>query len=137
MLTEHTGTEPTRAHTTDAGYDLTANQETTIPAGTHRLLTTGTSIAIPPGHAAMVCSRSGLALNKAVVVLNAPGIIDSGYRGDVGVMLINHGHQPYTVRPGDKIAQLLIIETANTRFVKVDELPPADRGPNGFGSTGT
>ncbi|MEB4614019.1 dUTP diphosphatase [Leucobacter sp. M11] len=132
-----TGARPLRAHKTDAGYDLRTKHGARIPAGSRHLFSTGVSLALPADTVALVCSRSGLAMHHGVVVLNAPGIIDAGYRGDIGVLLVNHGHEAYTVAEGDKIAQLVILGLQPVRLVRQDELPPADRGPNGFGSTGT
>lgn len=127
---------PTRAHITDAGFDLHACETITIPPGGVVMVGTGIQVALPPGHAGLVCPRSGLARNHSVTVANAPGVIDSGYRGDVGVLLANHGDEEYVVRAGDRVAQLLITNVRTPKWQQVDELPWGGRGDSGFGSTG-
>ncbi|MDY7341384.1 dUTP diphosphatase [Corynebacterium amycolatum] len=131
----YTGNPPTRAHKGDAGLDLTANENIVIPSMGWRLVPTGTKTAIPEGYAGLVCPRSGLAAKHGITVLNAPGIIDAGYRGDIGVVLINHGAKPFEVQAGDRIAQLLIMPYTNLTPVGLP-LDNTDRGDNGFGSTG-
>lgn len=132
----YTGNPPTRAHKGDAGLDLTANENIVIPSMGWRLVPTGTKTAIPEGYAGLVCPRSGLAAKHGITVLNTPGIIDAGYRGDIGVVLINHGPKPFEVSAGDRIAQLLIVPY--TPLTPVGRpLDTTDRGNNGFGSTGT
>jgi dUTP pyrophosphatase len=128
---------PTYAQEGDAGADLRASEEVTINPGQHLLVKTGVSAAIPDGYVGMVCSRSGLALKSGVFVLNAPGIVDSGYRGEIGVILKNFGPFPFEVKVGDRIAQLLIQKVESANFVKVDVLSETTRGDGGFGSTGT
>ena len=132
----YTGNPPTRAHKGDAGLDLTANENIVIPSMGWRLVPTGTKTAIPKGQAGLVCPRSGLAAKHGITVLNAPGIVDAGYRGDVGVVLINHGPKPFEVQAGDRIAQMLIMPFTNLTPVG-RPLDTTDRGDNGFGSTGT
>lgn len=129
---------PTRAHAADAGLDLRAAADAVIPSGHRALVPTGVSVALPSGHVGMVCPRSGLAARHGVTVLNAPGIVDAGYRGDVGVVLVNHGRESYRVTRGDRIAQLVVMPVATPTLVHVDELPDADDGreSGGFGSTG-
>lgn len=129
---------PTRAHADDAGLDLRAAADAVIPSGHRALIPTGVSVALPSGHVGMVCPRSGLAARHGVTVLNAPGIVDAGYRGDVGVVLVNHGRESYRVTRGDRIAQLVVMPVATLTLVHVDELPDADDGreSGGFGSTG-
>lgn len=129
------GNPPTRAHKGDAGLDLTANENIVIPSKGWRLVPTGTKTAIPEGQAGLVCPRSGLAAKHGITVLNAPGIIDAGYRGDIGVVLINHGPKPFEVQAGDRIAQLLIMPYTNLTPVG-RPLDTTDRGDKGFGSTG-
>lgn len=129
------GNPPTRAHHDDAGLDLTANENVVIPSMGWRLIHTGTQTAIPEGQAGLVCPRSGLAAKHGITVLNAPGIIDAGYRGDIGVVLINHGPKPFEIQAGDRIAQLLIMPYTNLTPVG-RPLDTTDRGDNGFGSTG-
>ena len=131
----YTGNPPTRAHKGDAGLDLTASENIVIPSKGWRLIHTGTKAAIPEGQAGLICPRSGLAAKHGITVLNAPGIVDAGYRGDVGVVLINHGPKPFEVQAGDRIAQLLVVPF--TPLTPVGRpLDTTDRGTAGFGSTG-
>jgi len=128
------------AYATDhsAGMDLLAAVETAVvlPPGEHRLIPTGLAIALPPGTEAQVRPRSGLALKHGVTVLNAPGTIDADYRGEVGVILINLGREPFTVTRGSRIAQLVIAPYARARWRPVAALDDSVRGSGGFGSTG-
>ena len=136
MTLPYQGAPPTRAHHDDAGLDLTAATDITIPSGAHTLVPTGTAVAIPTGHVGMICPRSGLAAKHGVTVLNAPGIIDAGYRGEIGVILINHGRATARISRGDRIAQLVI--TPFTHLTPVAQaLDTTSRGDHGFGSTGT
>lgn len=130
-----TGTEPTRAHEDDAGLDLYASQDHLIGPGGRLLVGTGTCMALPPGTVGLVCPRSGLAHKTGVTVLNAPGIIDAGYRGEIRVNLVNHG-DTVQIKRGDRIAQLVIIPTAPVTLTRVDGLPVTTRGTNGHGSSG-
>jgi dUTP pyrophosphatase len=125
----------TKAHDDDAAYDLCALCHETLMPGDRCLVPTGLRMAIPDGHVGLVCPRSGLASKRGVTVLNAPGVIDPGYRGDVGVVLINLGDQPVRIQSGDAIAQLLILQTAKAVFVPGD-LAESVRGDLGFGSSG-
>ena len=129
---------PQRAQPGDAGLDLYAAIDATLEAGGGRaLVPTGLAISIPEGYAGFVQPRSGLALKHGVTCLNTPGLIDSGYRGELKVILVNTDPaQPYEVKKGERIAQLVIQEVAQTRLKEVDELPSSDRGEGGFGSTG-
>jgi dUTP pyrophosphatase len=131
---------PSYARPGDAGADLYARQEAVIGAGGGRaLVPTGVVVAIPPGYAGFVQPRSGLALRHGVTCLNTPGLIDSGYRGELAVLLVNTDpREDYLVRRGDRIAQLVVQQVAQATFVAVGEaeLPPADRGVGGFGHTG-
>lgn len=128
---------PVRAHPGDAGYDLHAVSAVEIPAGGRAAVPCGFAIALPAGTAALVLPRSGLALRDGVTVLNAPGLIDSGYRGEVMAILANHDAEaPFAVSPGDRIAQLVIVDLPELGFREVDELPASERGEGGFGSTG-
>ena len=122
-----------------AGMDLAAavREAVTLGPGEFTLIPCGFSMAIPDGYEAQVRPRSGLASRFGVTVLNAPGTIDSDYRGEVGVVLINHGQEPFTIKRGDRIAQLLIGPVARVRWDVVDELPVTARGAGGFGHTGT
>lgn len=131
------GNIPKKQHQADAGFDLEANADIRIPVGSWTLVPTGTRLQIPEGYVGKVCSRSGLALKHGVAVLNAPGIVDAGYQGDVGVVLINHGIEPFEVKRGDRIAQLLIEKLPETTIIGGEIQSPSDRGEGGFGSTGT
>lgn len=121
-----------------AGADLHAAVDTpvTIAPGARALLPSGLAMAIPEGWEGQVRPRSGLALKHGVTVLNAPGTIDSDYRGEVGVILINHGDAPFTVARGDRIAQIIFAPVAQPALIEVEDLPETPRGEGGFGSTG-
>jgi len=127
---------PAYARPGDAGLDLSASESVKLEPGERRLVPTGLAIAIPEGHAGLVLPRSGLAMQKGVTVLNAPGLIDSGYRGEVKVLLINHGPVVVAIERGERIAQLVIQAVARARLVEVERLPDSARGGGGFGSTG-
>ena len=129
---------PAYAHEGDAGADLVAREDVHLPAGGGRaLVPTGVAVAIPPGWAGFVQPRSGLALRHGVTVLNSPGLIDSGYRDELKVILVNTDPEvAYDVRRGDRIAQLVLRPVATARFEPVDELPASDRDIGGFGSSG-
>jgi len=129
-------TIPDRAHPGDAGLDLYAAADLDIPPGETRLVGSGVAIALPPGTEGQVRPRSGLALKHSVTVLNTPGTIDEGYRGEVGVILINHGRTVFAVRRGMKVAQLVIAPTLEVDVATVDTLSDTPRGEGGFGSTG-
>lgn len=128
---------PAYAREDDAGLDLCAAHDVSLPPGARALVGTGIIAAIPPGYAGFVLPRSGLALRHGVTVLNAPGLIDAGYRGEIRVLLVNHGPQPVSVERGDRIAQLVLGRVERAELVEVDELPPSARGSGGFGSTGS
>ena len=127
---------PARAQEDDAGLDLYAAEAVTIEPGGRVLVPTGIALAIPPGYAGFVLPRSGLALRHGVTLLNTPGLIDSGYRGEIKVLLVNHDRSVVTVARGDRIAQLVIQRVEPTELIEVEELPPSERGAGGFGSTG-
>ena len=127
---------PARAREHDAGLDLYAAEAVTIEPGARVLIPTGIALAIPEGYAGFVLPRSGLAVRHGLTLLNTPGLIDSGYRGEVKVLLCNHDRAAATIARGDRIAQLVIQRVEPTELVEVDELPPSDRGARGFGSTG-
>ena len=129
-------TLPARAHPADAGLDLRSAVDLDIPPGETRLVGTGLALELPPGTEAQVRPRSGLALTHSVTVLNTPGTIDEGYRGEVGVILINHGHRVFEVRRGMKVAQLVVQPTLAVEVIAVDALSDTPRGEGGFGSTG-
>ena len=129
---------PSYARAGDAGADLVARDAVTlVPRGGRALVPTGVALALPDGYAGFVLPRSGLALRHGVTCLNTPGLIDSGYRDELKVLLVNTDpEQPYDVSRGDRIAQLVVQRVDQVRFVPVDELPPSDRGTGGFGHTG-
>jgi dUTP pyrophosphatase len=127
---------PAYAREGDAGLDLHALSDVTLAPRHRALVGTGLSIAIPTGYAGLVLPRSGLALTQGVTVLNAPGLVDAGYRGELKVLLVNHGDQPVTLRRGERVAQLVIQRVEQAELVEVAELPPSARGAGGFGSTG-
>ncbi len=120
----------------DAGADLRSSQALVIEPGQRALVTTGVSIALQDGFVGLVHPRSGLALKHGITVLNSPGTVDAGYRGEIMVTLINTGDLPFEIAVGDRIAQLIIQEVYRARFVQVEVLPGSDRGNRGFGSTG-
>lgn len=128
---------PKRATAGSAGFDLAAAEEVTIASGAVHAVATGFALAIPEGLEGQVRPRSGLALKHGVTVLNAPGTIDSDYRGELKVILINHGALPFRVAIGDRIAQLVIATVSNVGIELVQDLAGTSRGAGGFGSTGT
>lgn len=121
-----------------AGADLCAavGEPLTLLPGARALVPTGFSIALPPGYEAQVRPRSGLAIRSGITCLNSPGTIDADYRGEVRVVLANFGTEPFVIRRGDRIAQIVVAPVAHALFEIVDELPPTQRGDGGFGSTG-
>ncbi len=128
---------PSYAHPGDAGADLHSAVGLTLAPGERVLVATGISLALPEGYVALVHPRSGLAARHGITILNAPGTIDAGYRGEVKVCLVNTDlHQPFTVRRGDRIAQLVIQRFETAVFVEADDLPDSARGAGGYGSTG-
>lgn len=127
---------PAYAHPSDAGMDVRSVDDVVIPAGRRALVHTGLVMLLPPGYEAQVRPRSGLALKFGVTVLNSPGTIDSGYRGEVGVILVNLGEEDFAVHVGDKIAQLVIAPVTQPETAEADVVDETDRGAGGFGSTG-
>jgi len=127
---------PSYARAGDAGLDLFASQPATIAPGASALVGTGIAIELPAGTEAQVRPRSGLALKHAITVLNTPGTIDEGYRGEVGVILINHGHTAFAIEAGMKIAQLVVSARIAVEVTEVAALQDSERGAGGFGSTG-
>lgn len=127
---------PTYATAEAAGMDLHALKPVTIPSRGWRLVETGVSIALPAGYEAQIRPRSGLAARYGVTVLNAPGTIDSDYRGEIKVCLINHSPNAFVVRKGDRIAQMVFAPVVRAKWVQVDSLDETERGAGGFGSTG-
>jgi len=129
-------TLPSYAHPGDAGLDLYSDVSVSIEPGESKLVGTGISIELPPNTEAQVRPRSGLALKHGISVLNTPGTIDHGYRGEVGVILINHGRGRFDVEPGMKIAQMVIAPFLTVSVEEAEELSSTARGQGGFGSTG-
>ena len=131
---------PTYQSALAAGLDLLAAVPEDAPVilapGKYALIPTGLAIALPPGYEAQVRPRSGLAAKHGVTVLNAPGTVDADYRGEICVLLINHGDNPFPVRRGERIAQMVIASVARAELVPTPSLPATDRGSGGFGSTG-
>lgn len=128
---------PGYAHPGDAGADLVSTEAFVLAPGERRLVGTGVSIALPDGHAAFVVPRSGLAAKHGITIVNAPGTVDSGYRGEVRVALLNtDATTPYAVHVGDRIAQMIVMPVSQAVFTQVDALPDSVRGQGGFGSSG-
>ena len=127
---------PARAYAGDAGLDLAACERTELAPGERAVVGTGLAVAIPDGYAGFVQPRSGLAARHGISVVNAPGLIDSGYRGEVRVVLLNTDRaEPYIIEPGMRIAQLVVLPVPALELVEVDELPESERGVRGFGSS--
>jgi dUTP pyrophosphatase len=128
---------PEYAHPGDAGADLTATETVVLGPGERATVGTGSAIALPDGYVAFVVPRSGLAARHGITIVNTPGTVDAGYRGEIRVILLNTDRsQPYTITAGDRIAQLVVLPVARARFVPVERLPGSHRGEGGFGSTG-
>ena len=136
LITAAPGFEPVYAKPGDAGADLRSTTAVTIAAGERSLVTTGVSIALPAGYVGLVHPRSGLAAKHGITVLNTPGTIDAGYRGEIMVILYNSSNTDFEVAVGDRIAQLLIQTVETAKFVAVEKLPETERGETGFGSSG-
>lgn len=130
---------PERATPHASGFDLRARLEhpLVLQPGERARVPTGIVVALPPGHEAQVRPRSGLALKQGLSLLNSPGTVDADYRGEVGVLLVNLGGEPVTVRRGDRIAQMVVQQVPEAILVEVQDLPDTARGPGGFGHTGT
>lgn len=127
---------PERAYDGDAGLDLAACERVELQPGTRAVVGTGVAVAIPEGHAGFVQPRSGLAARHGITVVNSPGLVDSGYRGELKVVLLNTDRdEPFVVEPGMRIAQLVVVPVATPRPVEVEELPGSERGEKGFGSS--
>ena len=128
---------PQKAHEDDAGFDLYASEDFSLKAHGFGCVPTALSIELPTGYEAQVRPRSGLAAKYGVTVLNAPGTIDAGYRGEVKVILINHGESDFEITAGMRIAQLVVSPVLSARFVETASLEQSERGEGGFGSSGT
>jgi dUTP pyrophosphatase len=127
---------PSYAHPGDAGADVHAAEALTLEPGQRALVATGIAIALPDGYAAFVHPRSGLAAKHGITIVNAPGTVDAGYRGEIKVNLLNTGGEPHRIEVGDRIAQLIVQRVERARFIEVERLPGSDRGERGHGSTG-
>jgi dUTP pyrophosphatase len=128
---------PTRAHASDAGFDLHAVEAATLGPGERQMVPTGIAIALPEGHAGLVLPRSGLAARHGIALVNAPGLIDEGYRGELRVLLLNTDRtEPFAIAPGDRIAQLVLVRVSVIDAVEVQALAATERGDGGFGSSG-
>jgi dUTP pyrophosphatase len=128
---------PLQAHPGDAGLDLCSRIDVEVGPGERAMVPTGLSVAIPDGHAGLVLPRSGLASRHGLTLANAPGLIDSGYRGEIACAVVNlDREQPFKIDRGDRVAQLVIVELPSVQPGWVEELPPSSRGHGGFGSTG-
>ena len=135
--THPAGRTPAQAHEHDAGFDLFAAEQARIPPGERVSIGTGIAVAIPEGHAGLVLPRSGLAARHGIALVNAPGLIDAGYRGELRVLLLNTDRErAFEVAPGDRIAQLILAPIAAPEFAESESLPGTARGHAGFGSTG-
>ena len=129
---------PERAYAGDAGLDLSACERVELAPGERALVGTGLAVAIPDGYAGFVQPRSGLAARHGLTVVNSPGLVDSGYRGELRVVLLNtDAKQPFLVEPGMRIAQLVVLPIPELELVEVEELPASERGVRGFGSSAT
>lgn len=127
---------PRYSHPGDAGADLASAEALTLQPGERALVGTGVSVALPDGWFGAVVPRSGLAAKHGITIVNAPGTVDAGYRGEIKVILLNTGDAPFDIAVGDRIAQFIVQPFARARFVDVERLPGSDRGEGGFGSTG-
>ena len=128
---------PSRAYEADAGLDLTASERVALEPGQRAVVPTGVAVAVPDGHAGLVIPRSGLAAEHGLTIVNAPGLIDAGYRGELLVILQNTDReQTFIVEPGMRIAQLVVVALPQVRLVQVDELSATERGARGHGSSG-
>ena len=128
---------PAYAHPGDAGADLISSETLELAPGERALVGTGTAVALPDGYVGLVVPRSGLAAKHGLTIVNTPGILDAGYRGEIKIILLNTDRsEPYTITAGDRIAQLVIMPVSRARFVPVERLPGSHRGEGGFGSTG-
>ena len=129
---------PAYEHPGDAGLDIRSRESLRLGPGQRAMVPTGVTLALPPGYVALVCPRSGLAARHGIGLVNAPGVIDAGYRGEISVVIINHDPATdYEIQRGDRIAQLLVQPVSTAALVPVERLPGSHRGSDGFGSTGS
>ena len=136
MKVEFQGTRPERARGSDAGYDLRALNGVVLDPGARCVVPLGTRLAIPHGYAGFVIPRSGLAARRGVTILNTPGLIDPGYRGEIMAIMHNTSSTPFVANIGDRVAQLVVVKVEHPEFVEVPDLGFSDRGLNGLGSSG-
>lgn len=136
LIVAEPGFEPSYAKPGDAGADLRSTTDLVLPAGDRALIPTGVKIALPDGYVGLVHPRSGLAAKHGITVLNTPGTVDAGYRGEILVTLFNSSKEDFAITRGDRIAQLVIQQVEKAVFVAVAELPGSERGESGFGSSG-
>lgn len=127
---------PAKAHDDDAAYDLRAREDMLLPVGKSMLVPAGFKMELPVGFEAQIRPRSGLALKHSIMLTNSPGTIDAGYRGEVGIIMMNMGAEPFPVKRGDRIAQMVICKLPEVLLVPADELSETGRGSGGFGSSG-
>ena len=136
MLPDCRDLAPAKAHPDDAAYDLRSRVDVELPPGRTSLVPTGLFLELPVGYEAQIRSRSGLALKHDLSLPNAPGTVDAGYRGEVGVIMYNRGDKEFRIARGDRIAQMVIAKLPEVELVEVEELAASSRGAGGFGSTG-
>jgi dUTP pyrophosphatase len=128
---------PSYSHPGDAGADLSSSEAVTLAPGARATVATGVSIALPDGYVAFVVPRSGLAAKHGITIVNSPGTVDAGYRGELKVTLLNTDpSHPFDIAVGDRIAQIIVMPVTKARFIPVEKLPASERGESGFGSTG-
>ena len=135
QLTNNNATVPSKKHDSDIGYDISSVVDALIPSNEVKLINTGISMNLPNQCSGFVLPRSGLALKHKITLINSPGLVDPGYTGELMVPLINHGRTDYQISIGDRIAQLVLINTNSVEFKIVDNLPDTERSTGGFGST--
>jgi dUTP pyrophosphatase len=132
-----TGALPVYAHPGDAGADLVSTEDVVLAPGERATVPTGLSIALPNGYVGFVVPRSGLAMRHGITIVNSPGTVDAGYRGEIRITLLNtDARESYAISAGDRVAQLIVMALPRVRFVEVERLPGSERGEGGFGSTG-
>ena len=136
LLIAEPGFEPTYSHPGDAGADLRSNEECVLMSGERLTVSTGVRLALPDGFVGLIHPRSGLASKHGITVLNSPGTIDAGYRGEISVTLLNTSKEDFEIHVGDRIAQLLLQRVERANFTNVSVLPQTHRGDAGFGSSG-
>lgn len=127
---------PRHAAPGDAGVDLVAREGGVVEPGERALIPTGVAVAVPAGFVGLITPRSGLAINHGISLVNSPGVLDSGYRGEICAIVINEGSDPFKYERGDRIAQLVVVPFVRQHYEVVEELPTTERGSGGFGSTG-